>query len=767
MDSATAKQQIVERVKQANKFLVTVNANPTVDQLAACIGLTLMLNRMGKHATAVFSGMVPNTIQFLQPDKTLQKNTDALRDFIISLDKNKADKLRYKVEDDVVRIFITPYHTSISQKDLIFSDGDINVEAVIALGVNQRTQLDKAITAHGRIMHDATVISLNAGLGKAPDIGQINWAEPTASSLSEMLVSISEAFGTGLIDSQIATAYLTGIVAETERFSNPKTTPKVMTMSAQLMAAGANQQLIAEKLEPPPPPPPPPPQKPPEPPKKPPPPPKPKQPPLKPEGVIDVPHDGDKKPEKSSQELGTTEIHIDEQGNLIANQDLRESSENDDSNKVVPDPAILEAAKYLNGQPPQPQPQQQPAQAVQPGPAPTAAPEFEELEDDETRHGQLQTYFPYQALSKEPRLDWAHKAYHTNEWGMIAARHLFDDMFTANDAVSMAIQLTFTFETGFTNLQFLGMAADAMKVGDIDFGALISSIQTDEARHAQQGEPTLKILVAAGKKDIAQNLFDRMFWRAWKVFALLTGLSMDYYTPLEHRTHSFKEFMEEFINTQFIDQFRDFGLEAALVLGPPPQRDELAAPRLPPRRLLLAPHRVVEPGRGRHPGRAGVAGGEVPGLERVLREVLGRHGRERAGRAPRADPARDVPDRLQQLPDPGVHPGRVRRRLPHQPAAAAARPRRAVATRSAPSPASGCSSRTPGQFKGHLSIIDRFLGGVIQPPTIPGRPGVHGPVARGVRPGRHELRLGLRQCPGHRRPVAGLPVAAPDQSRQP
>src|SRR6266404_381596 len=146
MDPVQAKQQIVERVKQANKFLVTVNANPTVDQLAACIGLTLMFNKMGKHATAVFSGRVPNTIEFLQPDKTLQKNTDALRDFIISLDKNKADKLRYKVEDNVVRIFITPYRTSLTEKDLVFSQGDYNVEVVMALGVKDRAQLDAAIT---------------------------------------------------------------------------------------------------------------------------------------------------------------------------------------------------------------------------------------------------------------------------------------------------------------------------------------------------------------------------------------------------------------------------------------------------------------------------------------------------------------------------------------------------------------------------------------------------------------------------------------------
>ncbi|MFC7660300.1 hypothetical protein ACFQV8_33435 [Pseudonocardia benzenivorans] len=150
---------------------------------------------------------------------------------------------------------------------------------------------------------------------------------------------------------------------------------------------------------------------------------------------------------------------------------------------------------------------------------------------DEMRHSQIQTYFPHTLLDKEARMDWAHKAFHTNEWGAIAARSLFDDMITANDAVSMALQLTFTFETGFTNLQFLGMAADAMKVGDVDFGALISSIQTDEARHAQQGEPTLRILLANGQKEEAQRLIDHMFWRAWHVFALLTGLSMDYYTP--------------------------------------------------------------------------------------------------------------------------------------------------------------------------------------------------------------------------------------------
>lgn len=327
---APAKQQVVERLKSANNILVTVSTNPSVDQLASCIGLTLMLNKMGKHANAVFSGKVPSTIEFLQPEKTLEANTDSLRDFIISLDKSKADKLRYKVEDQAVKIFITPYKTSISEKDLVFSQGDFNVEAVIALGVQDRTQLDAAITAHGRILHDATVISVSAGAGKPPNLGNINWQEPSASCLSEMVVSASEALGSNLIDNQMATAFLTGIVAETNRFSNNKTSPKVMTMSAQLMAAGANQQLIVQKLNPPPPPPAP---KAIEPPKAKPPKDAPAQKPQKQQKVeapekkedkmtLSVSHEPTKAdgPEVS---IDSNEIHIDEQGNLKTAADLQ------------------------------------------------------------------------------------------------------------------------------------------------------------------------------------------------------------------------------------------------------------------------------------------------------------------------------------------------------------------------------------------------------------------------------------------------------------
>lgn len=335
--------QVVERLRSASNVLVTVSSNPSVDQLAACIGLTLALNKQNKHAAAVFSGEPPSTIEFLKPEDTLEKTTDSLRDFIISLDKSKADKLRYKVEDNVVKIFITPYRTSITEKDFDFSQGDFNVDAVMAIGVKEKNDLDTAIVAHGRILHDATVISVNTAGGS--ELGSINWTDAQASSLCEMTTDLVDALDKNLFDTQIATSLLTGIVAETDRFRNERSNPHTMSVAGTLMSAGASTQLIASKLE------------------------EPVRPPTEipavteegdqpnPDGMIEIDHS--KEPATESSALKSQEeqnsIHIDESGNFhpILEEDKSGDVPTDDQ---APDedrneaPSIITEPPRLGGQ---------------------------------------------------------------------------------------------------------------------------------------------------------------------------------------------------------------------------------------------------------------------------------------------------------------------------------------------------------------------------------------------------------------------------------
>lgn len=252
MDDIKIKKEIIDKIKDSSNILITVSNDPSVDELSAALGLTLALNKIEKYATAIFSGATPPAISFLEPEKTFEENTDSLRDFIIALNREKADHLRFKPDGDYVKIFITPYRSIITPEDLEFSQGDFNVELVITLGVDDKGHLDDALDNHGQILHDATVASITAG-EKASSLGNFNWHNPKASSVSEMVTGLIEALKEDkkepIIDGPIATALLTGIVAETDRFSNAHTTSGVMTVAANLMNAGADQQLIAFKLE--------------------------------------------------------------------------------------------------------------------------------------------------------------------------------------------------------------------------------------------------------------------------------------------------------------------------------------------------------------------------------------------------------------------------------------------------------------------------------------------------------------------------------------
>src|SRR5579871_1740278 len=180
---------------------------------------------------------------------------------------------------------------------------------------------------------------------------------------------------------------------------------------------------------------------------------------------------------------------------------------------------------------------------------------------DETRHGQIPLLMGHDMLPFDGNFDWTHKAYHTNEWIIIAARHLFDDMFLATNAVDLAIQLNFVLETGFTNLQFMAMAAMADGASHHLFEKALASIQTDEARHGQIGHPVLRTLIDNGAREHAQYLIDKMWWRCWRLFLALTGSSMDYHVPLSARRRSYKEFMQEWIIEQFTKNLAEFSLE--------------------------------------------------------------------------------------------------------------------------------------------------------------------------------------------------------------
>src|SRR6201987_1984677 len=178
---------------------------------------------------------------------------------------------------------------------------------------------------------------------------------------------------------------------------------------------------------------------------------------------------------------------------------------------------------------------------------------------DEFRHTQIPLLLMHELVRWNAQFDWTHKFYHTNNWFAIAGRHFFDELTLGQNAIEFHIATNIILETGFTTLQFVGLASLAHEAGDYLFEKMVTSIQTDEARHAQIGHPVLA-MVMKQDPEYAQYLVDKWFWRSWHLFCIMTGDSRDYLTALGQRPYSFKEFVEEWIIDQFVQTLNQFGL---------------------------------------------------------------------------------------------------------------------------------------------------------------------------------------------------------------
>jgi nanoRNase/pAp phosphatase (c-di-AMP/oligoRNAs hydrolase) len=244
----TPKQQTSEAVRQAETILIITGQHPSIDQVASTMALAAVLRKFGKKVTALISDTLPQQVSFLDTDQ-LDRDLSGLRDFILKVDVKKAqvDKLRYEVQDDKLNVYITPYKGSFAPSDVTFDYGSYRYDLVIVLGVPTRARIDRVFADNQALFANLPIVNLDFHRSNE-QYGAINLIEPMASSLSEILVALAESLQNGIVDEQIATALLTGLMASTDRFTATHTTAKSLTVAAQLMAAGAKQPNIVRAL---------------------------------------------------------------------------------------------------------------------------------------------------------------------------------------------------------------------------------------------------------------------------------------------------------------------------------------------------------------------------------------------------------------------------------------------------------------------------------------------------------------------------------------
>lgn len=245
------KQQVTERVNKAQKILLLTHKNPDGDALGGLLAMHSFLSKRGKEVMAVCNDVVPDVFSFLPNYDKISQNFAGNRDFVISVDigKIKADKIMYKVKEDKLNIIITPEKGEFTKDMISFDKGGSNFDLIIVLDCTDLERIGSPYEKNADLFYSTPIINIDHHAGN-DYFGQVNLVELTATSTCEILVSILEALSPNKspFDEEIATMLLTGIITDTGSFQNANTTPKSLTISAQLVASGAHREEIIKKI---------------------------------------------------------------------------------------------------------------------------------------------------------------------------------------------------------------------------------------------------------------------------------------------------------------------------------------------------------------------------------------------------------------------------------------------------------------------------------------------------------------------------------------
>lgn len=233
----------------SKKILLTSQENPSLDTVASILGLAGIIKKLGGKATLLLPEGTPAQLFFLEKPFPVIGKISHARDFVLifNTQENKITNIRTENNEKECSIRITPEKGSINPKDFSFVPADFAYGWLGILGASSLEKVGQSYFENPDLFFEIPKINIDNQTDNEK-YGQINWTSPVASSIGEILADLFLEKQPDLLDQEIAKALLTAIVAGTESFQSPQTSPRSMVLAAQLMKYGVNQTEIIRHL---------------------------------------------------------------------------------------------------------------------------------------------------------------------------------------------------------------------------------------------------------------------------------------------------------------------------------------------------------------------------------------------------------------------------------------------------------------------------------------------------------------------------------------
>lgn len=250
--NSDSHQQLKELINQGNRVLFACGKNAQLDSVAAILGLSSVLEDLGKAVSVVYPDEVPDSAKNLLGWEKIGK--DLAKNFVITLVSavGNVEKVSYYIEEDNLNLVVRPHPQAppFSRDKVKYKEGGGEYDLIFVLGSKRLSDLGKIYTDGEDVFSKAAIVNIDKQKDNSR-FGKINIVYPKTSSLSEIVTRLFKSLGIKL-SQEAATNLLAGITWATDSFRSPDTSAETFEAAAFCLRSGAQKLGIASPLKKPP-----------------------------------------------------------------------------------------------------------------------------------------------------------------------------------------------------------------------------------------------------------------------------------------------------------------------------------------------------------------------------------------------------------------------------------------------------------------------------------------------------------------------------------
>jgi phosphoesterase RecJ-like protein len=252
------EEQFFKEVNKAKNVLISFSVDFNGDAIASSLALYWLLTKMGKQVNIVADSSLSQSSEQISSEKlfkflpgfsNIKNNIDNVRKFIVSLDisNTKVDQIKYTLEKDNLNFIVSPKQGFFTDKDISTRTSGFKYDLIITVDAMDLESLGKTYDNNVEFFYKTPIINIDHHASNE-EFGQINLINLNAVASSEIIFNIFKSQTVDLIDEDIATCLLAGIIYKSRSFKTPNLTPKTLLSTSQLINLGANREEIINNL---------------------------------------------------------------------------------------------------------------------------------------------------------------------------------------------------------------------------------------------------------------------------------------------------------------------------------------------------------------------------------------------------------------------------------------------------------------------------------------------------------------------------------------